>query len=126
MDDTKKVDCDGCRRGLPLRASGWHYEWGDEDHTFECARLAAEVNKANAPKSRASISTVIPAYNAEKTIGASIESALTQHEPPEEIVVVDDGSTDDTVAVAASYPLVKVLKQQNRGPGPARALGTLE
>lgn len=123
MDDGNQIHCEGCVRGLPLRASGWHYEWSDEDHTFQCARLAAEVNK---PAHRAAISTVIPAYNAERTIGASIESALTQEEPPTEIVVVDDGSTDNTAAVAARYPLVRVLRQQNRGPGPARALGTLE
>ena len=46
-----------------------------------------------------SIGVVIPAYNAERFLGAAIESVLAQTRPPSAIYVVDDGSTDETPAV---------------------------
>jgi glycosyltransferase involved in cell wall biosynthesis len=49
------------------------------------------------------ISAVIPAYNADKYIARSIDSVLSQTRPVDEIVVVDDGSTDNTAAVIKSY-----------------------
>jgi glycosyltransferase involved in cell wall biosynthesis len=50
-----------------------------------------------------SISVVIPVYNCERYLGVAIRSALTQTEPPGEILVVDDGSTDGSAAVARSF-----------------------
>ncbi|MHC4784099.1 MAG: glycosyltransferase family 2 protein, partial [Planctomycetota bacterium] len=49
------------------------------------------------------ISAIIPAYNAGKHIARSIDSVLSQTRPVDEIVVVDDGSTDNTAAVIKSY-----------------------
>lgn len=49
------------------------------------------------------VSAIIPAYNAEKYIGEAIESALSQSYPELEIIVADDGSTDDTVKVVSSF-----------------------
>jgi len=66
------------------------------------------------------VSVIIPAYNAAGVIGRAIESALRQTVRPQEIIVVDDGSTDDTAAVAAKYPLVTVASQPNKGPAAAR------
>lgn len=71
-------------------------------------------------------SAIIPAFNAAATIADAIESMLGQTLPPEEIVVVDDGSTDATGDIArACDPCVKVVWQENRGAGAAtnRALG---
>jgi glycosyltransferase involved in cell wall biosynthesis len=72
----------------------------------------------------ATVSILIPAYNAQHWIAATIESALRQTWPRTEIIVVDDGSTDDTLVVARSFEPrgVKVIRQENRGPGPARNL----
>lgn len=73
------------------------------------------------------VSILIPAYNAEPWLAESVGSALAQTWPNKEIIVVDDGSTDDTLAVARGFegPHVRVLTQPNRGAAAARnaALG---
>ncbi len=58
------------------------------------------------------ISVIIPCYNAEPFLKATIESALNQTFPPLEIIVVDDGSTDNSAEIALSFgPPVKVIRQ---------------
>lgn len=52
-----------------------------------------------------SISIVMPAFNAAPYIGAAIDSVLAQTYPGWELVIVNDGSTDDTLAIADSYSL---------------------
>jgi glycosyltransferase involved in cell wall biosynthesis len=67
---------------------------------------------------------VIPAYNARQTIGETIESVLQQTVPPERVIVVDDGSTDDTLRLALEFgDCVRALTQSNQGPGAAMSLG---
>lgn len=65
------------------------------------------------------ISCLIPAYNAEAYLGEAIESALNQTRRPDEVVIIDDGSTDNTAAVAGCYP-VRVVTQPNGGIVAAR------
>ncbi|MEP6908240.1 MAG: glycosyltransferase, partial [Pseudoxanthomonas sp.] len=73
---------------------------------------------------RADVSVVIPAYNAQATLGAAVRSALQQSVPPREVIVVDDGSKDDTAAVALAFgPKVRLIQQANGGPGAARNTG---
>ncbi|MEO6394321.1 MAG: glycosyltransferase family A protein [Devosia sp.] len=69
-------------------------------------------------------SVVIPAYAAAKFIGETIASVLAQTVPPERIIVVDDGSPDDTAAVveAMAGPIVCV-RGVNTGPGGATTRG---
>ena len=70
------------------------------------------------------ISVVIPNYNREQYIGATLESILSQTKVPEEIIVIDDGSTDASEDVVRSYePHVRLIKQSNQGPGAARNHG---
>lgn len=70
------------------------------------------------------ISVVIPAYDAEATVGAAISSALWQTYRDFEVVVVDDGSRDATGAIAASFPEpVRVVRQANAGVAAARNRG---
>lgn len=63
----------------------------------------------------------IPAYNAERWLPDAIESLLAQTAPPEDILVLDDGSNDETAAVAAGFgDRVRVVSQPNSGIGAAR------
>jgi glycosyltransferase involved in cell wall biosynthesis len=68
------------------------------------------------------VSAVIPVYNGAATVSRAIESALSQTEPPVEVIVVDDGSQDDTAAIATRFP-VKFIRQANAGPAAARNHG---
>ena len=70
------------------------------------------------------ISVVIPCYNTEKLLSEAIESVLGQTCPAEEIIVVDDGSLDNTALIARSFgsPVI-VIQQSNAGPSAARNAG---
>ncbi len=69
------------------------------------------------------VSVVIPAYNAERYLGEAIESVLAQTYAPAETIVVDDGSSDGTAAVARSYAGVELITQKNAGAAAARNRG---
>ena len=71
------------------------------------------------------ISVIIPACNAARTLDDAITSIRSQRCAPMEIILVDDGSTDDTAQVAARHPDLVVLRQPNRGPAAARNRGIL-
>jgi glycosyltransferase involved in cell wall biosynthesis len=67
------------------------------------------------------VSLIIPNYNTSSTIQEAINSALNQSHKNIEIIVVDDGSTDDSVAVIQNnYPQLKLITQENSGPSAAR------
>lgn len=72
----------------------------------------------------ADISVVIPLYNKEREIAATLRSALRQTLPPREIIVVDDGSTDRSAEVAAAVEdprgVVRIIRQPNAGVSAAR------
>ena len=69
------------------------------------------------------ISVIIPAYNASKTIRANIQAILDQTHSPYEIIIVDDGSIDNTAAIIQSFSNVKYIYQDNAGPATARNTG---
>jgi glycosyltransferase involved in cell wall biosynthesis len=68
------------------------------------------------------VSIMMPAYNAEQFIGEAIESVLSQTYTNWELVIVNDGSTDDTATIASSYrdPRIKLVHQSNGGESVAR------
>src|SRR5687768_388085 len=76
------------------------------------------------------ISIVIPAFNASAFIAESIASARRQTHIDLDIVVVDDGSTDDTVAIvrqlAAAEPRIRLIEADHRGVSAARNRGIAE
>lgn len=70
------------------------------------------------------VSVIIPAYNAERWLPATLDSVCSQSLLEIEILVVDDGSTDRTVEIAAAFaardPRVRIIYQENAGVGAAR------
>lgn len=73
----------------------------------------------------ASVSVVIPAYNAERYLAAAVRSVLSQTRVPDQIIVVDDGSTDGTAKVAGDVRggIIEYIHQANRGVSAARNTG---
>lgn len=67
-------------------------------------------------------SIVVPAFNSEKTIKECL-SALLNQEIECEVIVVDDGSKDNTANIAREFKKVKVFQQKNKGPASARNFG---
>ncbi len=75
-------------------------------------------------KTDATVSVVIPTFNRARVISRALESVFLQTRPPDEILLVDDGSTDDTAAqVRAEFPGVRLIEQENRGVSAARNAG---
>lgn len=71
-----------------------------------------------------SISVILPTFNRAQFISQAIESALRQTHPPDEIIIIDDGSTDDTGKIVAGFgKKIKYVWQQNQGPAAARNHG---
>jgi glycosyltransferase involved in cell wall biosynthesis len=68
---------------------------------------------------------VLPVYNRAAYVGEAIESVLVQTLPPDELIVVDDGSTDESLEVVESFarPGLRVVRQENAGIGAARNRG---
>lgn len=89
---------------------------------------------------KSAISVIIPAYNRARLIGHTLSSILSQTLPADEIIVVDDGSTDSTAEAAeaefsafsrqfsgkSNLPEFKLIRQENAGPGAARNRGFAE
>jgi glycosyltransferase involved in cell wall biosynthesis len=77
--------------------------------------------------SRPLVSILIPCHNAAPYLGATLDSALAQSYPETEIIVVDDGSSDDSLSIARGYePRVRVLAGPQRGASAARNAATDE
>ncbi len=69
------------------------------------------------------LSVIIPVYNGERYLAEALTSVIEQSFSDYEIIVVDDGSTDATSSVAASFPDVKYFYQEHKGVAEARNLG---
>lgn len=100
------LDAPGCRRRSNL--------------AYTPALQPARAESLAAPKPLVSI--LIPAYNAQEWIANTLRSAIAQTWEPKEIIVVDDGSTDQTVAIARQFEsdIVRVVTQTNQGAAAAR------
>ena len=69
------------------------------------------------------ISVIIPVHNGGRYLRAALESVFAQTYDPFEVIVVDDGSTDDSGAIAQSFPDVRYIHQSNQGVAAARNNG---
>ncbi|HVS01916.1 MAG TPA: glycosyltransferase [Thermoanaerobaculia bacterium] len=72
------------------------------------------------------VSVVIPCHQQAHFLDDAVRSVLAQTHRPIEILVVDDGSTDNTAAIASAYPEIRCLRQDNRGVSHARNRGYAE
>ena len=76
------------------------------------------------------VSVIVPAYNAGPFLAATLESVLDQTHRAFEVLVVDDGSTDETATIAAAYAVrdsrIRPLTQANAGVAAARNRGIAE
>ena len=72
------------------------------------------------------VSIIIPAYNSSRFIRSTLESALAQDLVGVDVVVVDDGSSDNTAEIAARYDGVRVISRRNGGDAAARNTGLRE
>lgn len=73
--------------------------------------------------SPALVSVIVPVYNGERYLDATLRSIYAQDYRPIEVLVVDDGSTDGTAAVARAFPEVRYFHRRNGGPAAARNTG---
>lgn len=73
------------------------------------------------------VSVIIPAYNADKYIVDAVDSLINQSVKPKEIIIIDDGSTDNTKNIILEKykdnSLIKIFSQKNKGAGEARNYG---
>jgi len=96
-----------------------------KDRIFNLRPLTADASssvqsgkKGQAALEKGLVSIIIPTYNHGRYLKDSLESVLKQTYPKTEVIVVDDGSTDDTKDVVAKYP-VKYVFQNNQGTSAA-------
>ncbi len=70
------------------------------------------------------VSVIVPSYNRSPWSGATLRSVLAQSTPVQELIVIDDGSTDDTAAVVSAFGAsVRYVRQDNAGVSEARNYG---
>jgi glycosyltransferase involved in cell wall biosynthesis len=79
--------------------------------------------RADESGDRPLVSIIIPCYQQAHYLAQAIESVLSQTYPHVEVLVIDDGSPDNTSEIAARYPGVRCVRQPNRGVSEARNLG---
>ncbi len=85
-------------------------------------QLRQRLERTVMPTSRL-VTVVIPCYNNGSFLHDAIQSVLSQTYQRTELIVVDDGSSDDTSDVASSYPVTRVIRQNNQGVSAARNAG---
>lgn len=72
----------------------------------------------------AGVSVVIPTFDRARVLPRALESVMAQSRPPTEVIVVDDGSTDDTAELVVDrFPTTRLIRQENRGVSAARNRG---
>jgi len=71
----------------------------------------------------ADVAVIIPTYNHAAHLRGALDSVFCQTAPPREVIVVDDGSTDNPGEVTGDYPGVQLIRQENQGLAAARNTG---
>jgi GT2 family glycosyltransferase len=109
------------------RIEDWAFGITHLDRSPKAAYHALREVFATSPEalvpSKPRVSVVVCTYNGGRTLDQCLHSLLALDYPDYEVIVVDDGSTDDTPAIVARHPAVRVLRQANRGLSAARNAG---
>ncbi len=120
----------GFRTALNLLATPAEFELdvlmvleGQERARLATVRGRHRWRRDRSPAFAELVSVVIPCYEQAQYLGEAIESVLAQTYPHLEIVVVDDGSTDNASRIASRYAGVRCVRQENAGPAEARNAG---
>lgn len=82
-----------------------------------CGMIELYVNK------QLTLSLIIPAYNEEHYIRSCLDAVAAQTRMPDEVIIVDNNSTDNTARVAREYEFVRVVREKRQGRGHARSRG---
>ncbi len=85
--------------------------------------VGLDLNEGGLPSGHTTVAVIIPTFNQAHFLADAINSVLAQTRQANEIIVVDDGSTDDPAAVVAQFPEVRLIRQENRGLSGARNTG---
>lgn len=108
----------------------FNFEYCDTSRVRELTELISAPEKLIARKEaseRAEISVVMPVYNVERFVRASLESVLKQTMEAIEVIVIDDGSTDASASIVEEYaerdPRIRFISQENAGMSAARNAG---
>jgi glycosyltransferase involved in cell wall biosynthesis len=99
-----------------------------KEYEYDNKKIIDDINKLLGVNEDKKISIIIPVYNVAKYIGICLDSLVKQTYKNIEIIVVDDGSTDDSLKIIKDYEkkypkLIKALSEKNSGPSSARNLG---
>jgi hypothetical protein len=96
-----------------------------DQRTVPMARVRGERTwrGADKPIDEALVSVVIPAHNQAHFLRNTLDSVMGQTHPHIEVVVVDDGSSDNAAAISVGYPGVRCIRQENQGVAAARNTG---
>ncbi|MBN2505782.1 MAG: glycosyltransferase [Verrucomicrobia bacterium] len=117
---------DWWRGGMPI--TDWAFGLTTRDRqprpAFEAVRNHYRQTPPFALPEHPRVSVVVASYNGGRTLQACLDSLFRLHYPDYEVILVDDGSTDDTPEIARSYPRLRVIRHpENRGLSAARNTG---
>lgn len=108
----------------------WHFGVVRRDRShkpaFHALKRAYHADTPPLPSWCPKVSVVVCAYNAERTMEECLSSLTRLNYPDYEVVVIDDGSTDATRAIAERYPQYRLVSRENRGLGESRNDGIRE
>ncbi|MBU6309059.1 MAG: glycosyltransferase [Planctomycetes bacterium] len=90
---------------------------------FEAVASVAAPEPASLLARHPRVSVVVCSYNGAATLGECLDSLGRLRYPDYEVILVDDGSTDETPAIAARFPAVRTIRQENKGLSESRNVG---
>src|SRR5262245_51579199 len=127
--ETWRLVRNGRRRGKSVGRESWTLEGALPQRScyaamFGSAGLMLRCRRKSFTMKSSLVSCIVPVFNGDRYLGETLDSILAQTYRPLEILVVDDGSTDGTAPVVASYAdRIRYVRQDNAGAPTARNLG---